>query len=483
MDGPSTDWSSQPAPGSASTEDQAQATGKGGDATPSHSSTGRVLSMHLNSITLIAGKMATMAVGFLVWLIAARLFAPAEVGLASGAVSAMMLCVQLALFGAGAAVITLFPQYQHRPAELLDTAISLVAVAALVAAGLFLALASGLFRELSVVAAIPSYTVAFLAMCTFGALGVLFDQVGTVMRRGDQVLIRGALFGLVTLAVLAGLSSGVGVPDSLAILLAWVGGGIVSVGLGYHQLRRSLPSYRFRPRFRRRLAGQLVGIGLPNWALTLTERAPGSILPIVVTELLSPEANATWYAVWMMAWVVYVIPVQVGLSLFAEASHRPDELGIAVRRGLSLSLAVGAVGAVSAAIVGPSMLAFLGHSYADAGTTPLRILVVAVLPFAFIQAYFSVCRSRQRLREAIVTGIVSGLIGVGAAAVAGVTSGLQGMAVAWLAVQMITGAWAIFRIWSMSQRSWARGDQSASHFSLGREAAGAGMTAKDSVVS
>src|SRR5215204_3677784 len=87
-------------------------------------STGRSLPMALNSITLILGKMVTMALGFVVWLVAAKLFAPAEVGLASGTVSAMMLCVQLALFGAGAAVISLYPQHLQRPGELLDTAIT-----------------------------------------------------------------------------------------------------------------------------------------------------------------------------------------------------------------------------------------------------------------------------------------------------------------------------------------------------------------------
>ncbi len=411
--------------------------------------------MHLNSISLILGKMVTMGIGFLVWLIAARLFAPTEVGLASGAVSAMMLCVQLALFGAGAAVITLFPQHQHRPANLLDTAITVVAAASLVAGGCFLLFASSVFRELNVVAAVPSYTIAFLAMCAFGTLGVLFDQVGTALRRGDQVLVRNLLFSVVTLGVLVGLPLAGGATSSLAILGAWVGGGLISVGLGYIQLRQALPGYRFRPRVRRDLARHLVGIGLPNWALTMTERAPGSILPIVVTELLSPEANATWYAVWMMAWVVYVIPIQVGLSLFAEASHRPDELGRAVRNGLSLSLGIGAVAAAGSALVGPFMLSFLGSSYVEGGTAPLRILVIVVFPFAFIQAYFSVCRSRQQLTEAIISGVLSGFIGVGTAAWAGVMYGLRGMAIAWLATQLITGTWAIVRLRRMLKETQA----------------------------
>src|SRR5215207_7628726 len=177
---------------------------------------GRSLPMHLNSIALILGKMATLGVGFLVWLLAARLLPPADVGLASGAVSAMMLCVQIALFGAGAAVITLFPRHQDRPANLLDTAIGVAAVA-------FLGLASGLFRELRILAAIPGYAIAFIAMCGLGTLGVLFDQIGTALRRGDQVLVRGVVFGVVTLGIIIALPLGVGVTDASAILAAWVG--------------------------------------------------------------------------------------------------------------------------------------------------------------------------------------------------------------------------------------------------------------------
>ena len=70
-----------------------------------------------------------------------------------------------------------------------------------------------------------------------------------------------------------------------------------------------------------RRATELSRVGLPNDLLTLTERAPGFVLPIVVTELLSPADNAHWYAAWMMAWVVFVIPIQVGRLTPRSLSH------------------------------------------------------------------------------------------------------------------------------------------------------------------
>jgi O-antigen/teichoic acid export membrane protein len=395
--------------------------------------------MRLNSLALIAGKMATMGLGFLVWLVAARLFAAGNVGLASATVSAMTLCVQLGLFGAGAAVIVLLPVLPHRRSDLLDSAIIFVIAAALVAGGIFLLFAGAFLHELRIVATRPAYAVAFLAMCVFGTLGVLFDQIATVLRRGDHMLVRNALFGGATLAVLIGLPELAGLDSPLAILGAWVGGGLVGTSLGYAQLCRAVSDYRFRGRIRLDLSRQLATIGIPNWLLTLVERAPGAVMPIAVTELLSPETNAAWYAAWMMAWVVYVVPIQVGLSQFAEAAHRPAELSHIVWQGVRLSLGVSAVAAVSAAVLGPVMLALLGNSYAETGTIPLRLLVLAAFPFTFIQAYYAACRARNRLGEAIVVGLLSGAAGVGAAILAGAVSGVDAMALAWLCTQLLTG--------------------------------------------
>jgi O-antigen/teichoic acid export membrane protein len=390
--------------------------------------------------------MATMGLGFLVWMVAARLFAASDVGLATATVSAMTICVQLGLFGAGAAIIVLLPVLPDRRRELLDSAIIFVVTSSLIAGGIFLIIASVFLRELQIVAVRPAYAIAFLGMCVFGTLGVLFDQTATVLHRGDHMLIRNAVFGVATLVVLVSLPVVAGLDSLMAILGAWVGGGLIGTAIGYSQLCRAVTNYRFRGRIRRDLSRQLVSVGMPNWLLTLVERAPGAVMPIAVTELLSPETNAAWYAAWMMAWVVYIVPIQIGLSQFAEAAHRPGDLPRIVWQGIRLSLGVGALAAISAAILGPLMLGFLGDSYANTGTIPLRILMVVAFPFTFIQAYYAACRARDRLREAIVVGLMSGGIGVSAAVFAGVVSGINAMALTWLITQLLTGIFTYIRL-------------------------------------
>jgi O-antigen/teichoic acid export membrane protein len=400
-----------------------------------------------NSVTLILAKVFSLGLGFLAWLVAARLFDASDVGLASAAVAGMMLCVQFAMVGVGSSIINLFPSAQRDPSRLLDSAFSIVGLASLAASVVFLAFAATTLQELRVISTDPAFAAVFVLLGVFGAIGVLLDQVSTVGRRGDQALTRNIVAGVVTLALIAVLA-GVGSPisPSFGILVAWSVGSIAAVALGWRQLGRDLVPYRYRPRLDGLLVRRLVRVGLPNYVLTLAERAPGPVLPIIVTELLSPADNAHWYAVWMVAWVVFIVPIQVGLSLFAEVSHRPQAVAEIVRHGIRSSLVFGIAGAIALTFGGELVLRFLGQGYAAAGMVPLRILIWAVVPMTFIQAYFSTCRATQRLREAIVTGVISGLAGITAAAVGGVLAGLSGMAAAWLISQCLTAVWALSRL-------------------------------------
>jgi O-antigen/teichoic acid export membrane protein len=399
-----------------------------------------------SAVALIASKVSTMTLGFAFWLVAARLLPPAHVGLAAGAVSAMMLCTQLALLGIGSSVIVHFPRHRTQPAHLLDTAFTLVVVAALVAAGLFVMLASVAFDELGVIASAGLFTVAFVAMGVLGTVQILMDQISTALRRGDQALMRSLLFGGIALAFLVSLHVATGSEGALGIFAAWVAGGVGACALGCLQLRRSLGGYRYRPRLQSRLVRGLLGAGFPNHALTLMERAPGLVLPILVTELLSPAANAAWYVAWMMAWVVYIIPIQVGMTSFAEVARRPAAARELVAHGIRLSLVLAVPAVAFTALAAGLLLSVLGGAYADAGTTPLRILLLAAVPLAFTQGYFVTCRSTRRWGEVLAIGTVSALVSVCAAAAAGVTFGLTGMALAWVATQGVTGVWASWRL-------------------------------------
>ena len=406
----------------------------------------------LSSLALVAGKMAAMGFGFLAWIVAARLYPASDVGLASGAISAVTLCAQLALVGVGSAVITLLPRHLASPGVLLDTSIAYLALTAVVAGGLFVAFAGGVLRELSVVATDPVYALLFVVLAAAGTLGVLFDQASTARRRGDQVLLRGVAAGVVTLAAVAAIGLGAPGTGSRSIFAAWALGGVTTLVLGLVLVGRAVPGYRVRARFDRRLAGELTRVGFPNYLLTLTERAPGFVLPIVVTELLSPAENAAWYAAWMMAWVVFVIPIQVGMTSFAEIAREPTAARRIVRNGVTTSLSLGVAGALLLGVAAVPILGLLGPHYAETAAAPLRVLLLGIVPMTVVQAYFSLGRARHSLREPIIVGSVSCVLSIVVPAAVGPTTGLVGMAAAWLAIQSATAVVAGVRLRAMIAR-------------------------------
>lgn len=407
--------------------------------------------MLLNSLALILARVAASGLGFFTWLLAARLYSQSEVGLSSGVVSAMMLCVQVALLGIGSAFIKLYPRYQEDPAELLHTSVSVVTTASLFAAGLFLLAASSIFHELSLVGSTASYILLFLGLTLFGTLNVLMDNMSIVLRRGHQVLARNALFGVITVVGVAIMSLIFHAESSQAIVFVWVLAGFAACMLGLIQLWLSVSHYVYRPQINLDITHRLFQIGVPNYILTITERAPAWIMPIVVTELLSPTDNAHWYTVWMMAWVVLIIPISVGQNLFAEASRRPEMLYKIVRHSVRSSLVIGTITMSGAIILAPFILQLLGHDYARAGVVPLRILALSIWPITFIQVYYAVCRAQHRLGEASLVGLLNAAASTVAAAAAGLSYGLTGMATAWLSLQVITGFWTFWRISVLTQ--------------------------------
>jgi O-antigen/teichoic acid export membrane protein/glycosyltransferase involved in cell wall biosynthesis len=383
-----------------------------------------------NALGLIASKGAAMLLGLLFWLLAAHATSTDAVGLAAASVSAMMLCTQLSILGVGAAFITHAARQERPIGEVLDASVTLVVA-------MSLAVAAGGLAVLRLLPAFeevlsPGFAALFILLAVLGTLGILFDHVAVALDRGRSVALRGALAG--GLPVIPLLVPRLTDGASAAVLVGlWLPGLLASAISGWLLLRRELADHRHRlPSGDRALMGALLRSGAPNWALTLSDRVPGLVLPLVVTQLMSPAENAHWYVVWMAAWAVYAIPNSVGIALFAEIAQRPAQAAVTSRRALRLALGIGLVGATVVALLGPFLLSLLGTDYRIAGVPPLMVLLVGVLPLAVVQVRYAACRAADRVWPAVLVGMVTATGGIVLAATVGVRYGLVGVASSWL---------------------------------------------------
>jgi O-antigen/teichoic acid export membrane protein len=406
--------------------------------------TARRPTLAASSFVLLVGKSAQMAAGLVFWLVAARTATVEQVGLATATVSAVMLCTQLALLGAGSAVITELHR-ERRADRLLDTTFSVV-IAFSTLLGLGYLLVAGQFsRQLGTVFSHPGFAALFIVAAIFGTLIICFDQVSVAVGRSGETAVRYAVGGVLTVGLVAGVAFAGDTVAAPALFACWAVGGVAACVIGGLQLRRAT-GYRYHPTLARERVWRLLRIGVPNQLLTLTERLPALVIPVLVADLASPTMAAYWYPAWMMAWGVYTAPIMVGLVQFADTVRRPGEVRAMAVKAARWSLLFGGPVAIGVAVLAGPLLGLLGGAYADASVTGLRVLVIGLLPYTLLQAYNAACRATGRLAEAVAAGLVTAVLAVGGTVMAALAGSVTLMAVAWVAALTLAGGWSVMRL-------------------------------------
>ncbi|MBJ2120371.1 polysaccharide biosynthesis protein [Arthrobacter sp. MSA 4-2] len=396
-------------------------------AVPDPSTVVRRSALH-SSIGLVVAKAAATGTGFAFWIVAARATTDHEVGLTTAAVSAVILCTQLAVLGTGSAVIVSVGRGES-PERVLNSAFGIVTVTGTVLALGFL------FLQLMTADAETASTsilfwLTFLVAVVAGTMCTVLDQTLVALGRGASATIRYTVAGVLSFgaaAFLAWWRNGAGAD---ILMVCWTFGSVVAFLIGMVQLRR-LIGYRPRPSLHLAHSRSLLVLGIPNQLITLTERAPGLILPLLLALLVSPATAAYWYPAWMMAWAAYTAPMLMAIVQFSEGVRDPGRLVPKFLASFRWSLALGCVAAAVLVVFARPLLHLLGENYADSSTVALRLLAIGVVPYAVLQAYNAVCRIRGRYLEPIIVGVMVGTA-VSAAALTAAELGASAMALSFL---------------------------------------------------
>ena len=400
-----------------------------------------------SSLGLIVGKAAQTGAGFAFWILAAHATSVREVGLTTAAVSAVMICTQLAVLGAGSAIIVSVGRGEP-PARVLDAAFAIVGIAGTVLALGYLVLQSAFAADTAVTSVL--FWLTFLVAAVTGTLVIVLDQALVALGRGASATLRYALGGGVSLgaaALVAWLAQGA---PADVLMACWTLGSAVTCIVGAVQLRR-LVGYRPRPSLRSARGRPLLALGIPHQLLTLTERAPGLVLPLLLAHMVAPEAAAYWYPAWMVAWAAYTAPTLMGIVQFSEGVREPDRLVSTTMASFRWSLLIGGLAAAVLALFAHPLLSLLGERYADSSAGALRWLAAGLVPYAVLQAYNAVCRVRGRSVEAIMVGVTLG-VALCASALSAADSGASAMALTWLVVLSIGAAAVGLRLIAVLRR-------------------------------
>jgi O-antigen/teichoic acid export membrane protein len=389
-----------------------------------------------NAGTLVATTGLASLLGFGYWALAARLFSQRSVGYGSAAVSAMTLLGTIGMLGMGTVLIGELPRRSSR-GGLVSAALIAASVGSLVLGVGFAILAPHVSGRFSNISGTLTEAAVFVAGVALTAVSLVFDQATIGLMRGGLQLSRNALFAVIKLAALPAAAivfhDGLG----LGITLSWAAGIALSLVLTAIRLVLARTSILPRPDW-----GVLRSLGRTalahNW-LNLSITVPQTLIPVLVTVIVSPSANAAFYAAWTLSGLLKIIPTHLSTVLFAVAAADPQVIARKLRFTLRLSLLIGLPGMAALALSGHLILGLFGPSYARAATVPLLLLVIGYLPSIPKVHYMAVCRATGRVPRAAAVLTGAAVAEVAAAAAGGSAGGLTGLSEALLVVFFIEG--------------------------------------------
>jgi len=391
-----------------------------------------------NAYLLMINTGVTGVLGLAFWLLAARLYATADVGRATAAYAAMNLLAGFTAFSLSGAMARFIPQSGTRTGRLVVRCYAVTSVGSItLAIGFLLTVGhrGSSYSELGSLAAGAAFVAAVLAWGIF----TMQDHVLIGLRSAHWVVVENCAFGLAKLALLVAFATAL---PHLGLLAAWMLPVAVALPLinmlifGRLVPRHALLTAHRPPPAARQIGRFVAG----DFTGSLCMLATGNLIPVAVALLVSPGTNAYFYMAWTVGTTVDLLAVNMATSLTVEGAFDVTTLAVNCRAALrrTMLVLVPIVGVM--ALAAPLVLGLFGSGYAAHGAPVLELLVAAALPKTLTELYLGVLRAQSRTSRIALVQVGRAVLMIGLAVLLTRAMGAVGTGLAVLAAQLVTAA-------------------------------------------
>ena len=398
--------------------------------------------LYSNAFYLMLTTGVEALLGFLFWIIAARFYTEAEVGLGSAIISAMRLLPLMSLVGLNVSLVRFLP-HADKPQDLINSCYTLGVLISLAVAGIFLVGLGFWSPALAFVNQNAVFASAFIVFAVLWTLSTLVNFTFIARRRANFILYKGVTFSVLKLPlpILFVLFF-----HAFGIVASW--GIAVAVALAVSILL-FLPKvqdfYKPVPTLKLNLLKDIWRYSGANYLANLFMACPAFILPLMVVNILSAEQNAYFYIGWMIATLLFSIPLAVSQSLFAEGSHFEDKLRKNVTESLKFTYLLLVPAVIVLILGGKWVLLAFGQSYSLNALHLVWVLSLSSLPLALTHIYTGILRVTGRIKELMAIWGFAVLAVLLISYLIMPVTGIIGIGYAWLGTQAVVAIYILAR--------------------------------------
>jgi O-antigen/teichoic acid export membrane protein len=337
-----------------------------------------------NAIALMVSSVGSSGIGIVFWGVAAHLASVESIGRASAELSAMSLLASLASLSLGSTFIRFLPVSGDRTRQFVARSYGACASLAVILALVYVA--AGLGHRF-----LPSgvaWRALFVVVVVFWVVFVLQDAALTGLRATKWVPVENLLFGLAKLALLPLF---IVVLPKQGIFLAWSVPVFFAVAVVTRYLfRTQIPEHEAASRGQSLLPSgkEIASILAAQSATELVAIVTSMLMPLIVITRLGASASGHFYLPWTIAGSFALLIGNVLSSFLVEAAQDPNTMRLHVDRTVRLVLLILVPAVTIGVTLAPYLLRIFGATYAEHGTTLLRLLLLG-LPGSAVTSFFA----------------------------------------------------------------------------------------------
>lgn len=401
------------------------------------------VSLYSNAIYLVVSNAISSLIGFIFWIIAARLYTTEQVGLASAVIGAVGLVTSVSHLGMSMGLVRFLPDDEKQANDVINTFTTIGLITTGLTALIFIGGLSIWSSALLFLRQDLIHFIDFIALCLGNQLLTVTQYVFIAKRRSGYVTLQTSIFNVLRLLLVVVFAYSL---HSDGIIYAWTISLILVPLICIAVLLPRVQSH-YRPSFKidKKIVSRVLSFSLANYIAMTFSVLPGTIFPLMVVNLLGADSNAYFYIAWTIGTILPGIAGGVTTSLFAEGSKDEKTLETNIWRSLKMSFIIVVPLTVLVMFIAPILLRLYGHSYADNGMSVLRLVVLASVPTILNAIYVSIKRVEKNMKALVIFSCVQGIASVLLALLLIKLLGLNGLGIAWLSVQTALALFVVIR--------------------------------------
>lgn len=370
-----------------------------------------------NSFFIMLTSISSSFVGFIFWIMAAKVYNADYVGISTALISALTLISYISLLGFDQSIIRFFPEREK--SNVLSTSIIISSLSATLFCFIFIAGINIWSPSLSI---IKENALIFYIFLITNILTVLAGNAFIALRKAKYYFLQNIMMGSRLILLFPFIMF-----STLGIFFSYGFSFILALILSIFLLLR----FGIKPKkLDKEFINDSLHFSTGTYIFSLLLLIPGQILSIIILNTLGANYTAYYYISITLYSILIIVPSAFGTSLFVEGSHG-ESLKQNVLKSLKAIYIILIPLIIVFYILGGFLLGLIGPQYLEA-TEIFRFMVLSTFFAVFLHIFISIKKVQKDIKSLILIGLCYCSLLIGTSYVLMLKIGLSGIGYAWL---------------------------------------------------